>query len=216
MSLIALVGISHEDLALTPTIVDGPPSSIQVVPQSSTDPETNKFFFLVEDVADFEAFEAALDADHTVAEWDAVSDFDGGRLYRLGHTEETKLISPKTVELGGLMLEATSKSQGWNVRLQFPNRETLSELWEFCDAEGIGFDLRQVYHKESAGIGDATGLTDAQRETLVKAHEAGYFEEPRRTSLAELAEELELSPTAVGGRIRRGTAALVETTLIGE
>jgi predicted DNA binding protein len=50
----------------------------------------------------------------------------------------------------------------------------------------------------------------------VTAYKEGYFEEPRTTSLEELGDILDISPTAVGGRLRRGMAALIETTLSEE
>jgi hypothetical protein len=217
MNVIAEVDISHRSLALAPTIESVPSAAVQVVPQSGTDPETGMFFFLVEtDREGFDRFEAALEEDHTVDDWLLVSESDTARLYRLCHSEEAKLLSPPTAEVGGLMLEATSGRRGWSVRLQLPDRSAVTELWEFCEAEGITFELRQLYREENWTIGGVTGLTDAQRVALLTAYREGYFSEPRETSLEELAEELDISPTAVGGRIRRGTERLVEATLADE
>lgn len=213
MSLIAVVEIAHPDLALTPTI-RSTDASIQVVSHTATDPETGMFFFLVE-AEDFQAFEAALERDHTVQESLLVADAATTRIYRLRHTPDTKLISPITTEMGGLMLEADGTDTGWSVRMQLPDRETLGDLWEFCDAEGIDFDIDHIYSLDDVSV-DGVGLTDPQRDALLAAYEAGYFEEPRGTSLEELAAELGISPTAVGGRIRRGTSRLIARTLIEE
>ncbi|MFB6196458.1 MAG: helix-turn-helix domain-containing protein [Haloplanus sp.] len=213
MSLIAVAHLEHPDLALTPTIT-GTSASIRVASHTATDPETGMFFFIVE-ADDFEAFEAAIDRDHTVAASTRVAEASTTRIYRLQHTPETKLVSPTTTEMGGLMLEAASTDTGWSVRFQFPDRETLGALWEFCEREGITFDLDHIYSLDEFAVEDeGVGLTDAQREALVAAYDAGYFEEPRGTSLQDLADDLGISPTAVGGRIRRGTARLVERTLI--
>lgn len=212
MSLIAIVHVAHPDLALSPAIRDTPEAAVRVMPQAATDPGTGLFFFFVENAG--EALEAAFDRDHTVADWKKLSDSDMGAVYRLQHTDEALLLSPKTLELGGLMREATSDETGWTVRLQFDDREQLSRLWEYCKDEGITFDLRRMFrHQPWAGT-DLAALTDPQLDALLTAHEEGYFEEPRRISLEELAELLDISPTAVGGRIRRGTAALVETTIV--
>ncbi len=214
MNVIAEVSITHPDLALAPTIEAVPSAAVQVVPQSGTDAETGMFFFLVEtDTAGFESFEAALDDDHTVDEWLLVSESDTARIYRLCHSEEAKVLAPKTAEVGGLMLEASSESRGWALRLQLPDRSALTDIWEFCRDEGITFELRQLYRQDDWSIGGATGLTDAQEVALTTAYRRGYFSEPRETSLEELAAELDISPTAVGGRIRRGTERLIETTL---
>lgn len=214
MSLVAIIDIAHPDLALTPTIRECPDASIQVVPHSTTDPETGLFFFLV-DGAD-ESFEAALEGDHTVPHWTLVDDLGSTRIYQLEHTDETKLISPKTAELGGLMLKAESNGRGWTVRLHLPDREALSTLWEYCESEDISFELYRMFRQDEWADGRALKLTDEQRAALVNAYEEGYFEEPRDTSLEDLADRLDISPTAVGGRIRRGTGKLVETTLLEE
>ncbi|WP_436346311.1 helix-turn-helix domain-containing protein [Natronorubrum sp. FCH18a] len=214
MSLVAIIDIAHPDLALTPTIRECPDASIQVVPHSTTDPETGLFFFLV-DGAD-EAFEAALEDDHTVPHWTLVDDLGSTRIYQLEHTDETKLISPKTAELGGLMLKAESNDRGWTVRLHLPDREALSTLWEYCESEEISFELYRMFRQDEWAGGRAPTLTDEQQAALVNAYEEGYFEEPRETSLEDLADRLDISPTAVGGRIRRGTGKLVETTLLEE
>jgi len=212
MSLIVVAEFSHSDLALTPTI-RSTDADVQVVSHTATDPETGMFFFLVE-TESFPAFEAALERDHTVAESMLVAEASTTRIYRLGHTPGTKLVSPTTTEIGGLMLEAESTGRGWSVRMQLPDRETLSTLWDYCEREEIEFDLGHIYSLDEFPADDRVGLTDAQRDALVTAYEAGYFEEPRGTSLQALAEDLGISPTAVGGRIRRGTSRLIERTLI--
>jgi predicted DNA binding protein len=215
VSLIAVAEIEHPKLALTPTI-RSTAASIRVVSHTATDPETGMFFFLVES-DDFDGFEAALADDPTVEEWLLVADAATTRIYRLQHTADTELISPAAIEKGGLMLEAESTARGWSVRMQFPDRETLGALWEYCDDRDIDFSLENVYTLGEFSVdADGAGLTEAQRDALVTAYEAGYFEEPRGTSLQALAEELGISPTAVGGRIRRGVSRLIERTLIEE
>jgi predicted DNA binding protein len=211
MSLIAIVHIAHEDLALAPTIRECPDVGIRVMPQSATDPDTGLFFFYVENGG--RALEAAIERDHTVVEWTRVSDADPGTVYRLEHASETTLLSPKTLELGGLMRDATSDGTGWTVRLQFQDREALSELWEHCKEEDITFELQRLFRDQSWVDAELAALTEPQLDAMVTAYEEGYFEEPRTSSLEELADLLDISPTAVGGRIRRGTAALIETTL---
>ncbi|WP_266080912.1 helix-turn-helix domain-containing protein [Haladaptatus caseinilyticus] len=216
MTFISHVTVHHPKLALTPTIEAVPTVTIKVVPTSGTDPETGMFFFLVEsETGEFESFEDALDEDGTVEESEKVADHGDTRIYRICYTPETKLLTPKTTEVGGLMLEAETVRQGWLLRLQLPDRESLSRLWDYCREEDISFELDRLYQQESL-TADGKALTDAQRRTLLRAFEAGYFEEPRQTSHKLLAEQLDISATAVGGRIRRGTARLIETTLVSD
>lgn len=64
------------------------------------------------------------------------------KVYRIRHPREAKLLSPNVTELGGLMLEVKSNRElGWTLRLQIPDRRALSDLWEFCEREGISFGV---------------------------------------------------------------------------
>ncbi|WP_224336510.1 helix-turn-helix domain-containing protein [Haloprofundus halobius] len=217
MSLIAIASVSHPDLALVPTIRAVRDVSVQVVPHSTTDSETGMFFFLVEaEDGEFGEFDSALEADDTVSESLLIAESNATRIYRLRHTDGAILLSPETTKVGGLMLEAKSDEQGWTVRLHLPDREALAELWEFCGDRGISFELYRLFRQDEWTVGGPTGVTDAQREALVAAYEDGYFEEPRETSLEDLAAELDISPTAMGGRLRRGTGKLIESTLVDE
>jgi predicted DNA binding protein len=213
MTLIAVVEIEHSSLALGPTIRDLPEASIQVIPNSGTDPDTGMFFFMVEHADDdFEAVETRFDSDPTVEEWTRIADDETTNIYRLQHTPETKLLTPEATKVGGFTLEAKSTGHGWRIRLQLPDREAISKLWDYCREEGISFELAQMYQQEGISL-DGKPLTEPQRTTLLTAYERGYFDEPRGTSHKEIAELLGISPTAVGGRIRRGTARLIEIVL---
>ncbi|EMA48225.1 helix-turn-helix domain-containing protein [Halococcus salifodinae] len=214
MSVIAVADIGHPDMSLDPTIRECPDTTIRVVHHSGTDPETAIFFYIVENPG--KEFEQQLDEDHTVVEWELVAGLEPTRVYRIRHPPETKLISPKTSELSGLMRRAITNVRGWTVRLQFPDRDALAALAEYCDTENISFTLQKMFRQDEWDGGEPTGLTEAQREALMTAYENGYFEEPREARLADIADELDLSPTAIGGRIRRGTAKLVETTLFDD
>jgi predicted DNA binding protein len=213
MTLIAVVEVEHPDIALGPTIRDMPEASIQVVPHSGTDPDTGMFFFMVEhDDNDFEAVEEQFDRDPTVDEWTRIADDETTHIYRLQHTPGTKLLTPEATKAGGFTQEAKSTDRGWRIRLQLPDREAVSRLWDYCREEGISFELAQMYQQEGFSL-DGKPLTEPQRTTLLTAYERGYFDEPRGTSHKEIADLLGISPTAVGGRIRRGTARLIEMVL---
>lgn len=65
-------------------------------------------------------------------------------------------------------------------------------------------------------IETAAGLTDNQREALLFALEAGYFEEPRDVTLGEVATGLGISQPAASGLLRRGVKRLIVSSLIDE
>ncbi|WP_121743548.1 helix-turn-helix domain-containing protein [Natronorubrum halophilum] len=214
MSLISDISIDHPDLALAPTIREYPDARIEVVSHSTTDPETGRFFFVVSGVD--ETFDRALEQDHTVAWWTLVDESGSNRIYQLRHTERTKLISTKTIELNGILLECVSNSRGWDVRLHLPDRNALADLCAYCEREGYAFELHRMFRQDEWTRGVAAELTDEQYDAIMAAYEEGYFEEPREISLEDLAARLDISPTAAGGRIRRGTEQLIRATLARE
>jgi predicted DNA binding protein len=60
----------------------------------------------------------------------------------------------------------------------------------------------------------AVVLTPPQEELVVAAYENGYFAQPREASLRELAESLDISPSAASGRLRRAIESLVAETVV--
>lgn len=54
-----------------------------------------------------------------------------------------------------------------------------------------------------------TALTDRQEEVLDVARERGYYEVPRRTSVREIADELDCSKSTVANHLRKAEARLV-------
>ncbi|MFB6224144.1 MAG: helix-turn-helix domain-containing protein, partial [Haloarcula sp.] len=55
--------------------------------------------------------------------------------------------------------------------------------------------------------------TAEQQAALAAAHSEGYFEVPRGISQAELAKKLDISPSAVSQRIRRGMDQIIGSEL---
>lgn len=56
-------------------------------------------------------------------------------------------------------------------------------------------------------------LTEKQRDTLELALEAGYYEQPRDTSLTELSDTIGISKSAVSQRLRTAEIKLIKTAL---
>lgn len=215
MTIITKVFFSHPDMALADTITGQNDVTIRVVPEVGTDPEHDMYFILVEG-DDLSTFEAALEADHTVVESALRSEFERQCLYAVEFAPETKLLAPRVTEAGGLSLEAKGLNDGWMERWQLPSREALHGIWEHARETSFNFEILELYRHDDTTFGGSFGLTEEQREALVLAKNRGYFKEPRSFSLSELADELDISPTAASGRLRRGIDKLVQSTLIDE
>jgi predicted DNA binding protein len=160
---------------------------------------------------DFEQFESGLEADPTV---NLVRSVDLGqrRLYQATLTDrgvETDLY-PVVVDVGGMIMSATATHEGWRARIAFPDQAAVDQYFETSVQFDVDFDIERLTELDRNGADSPFGLTETQRETLLTALDAGYFDVPRETSLAELADSLGVSEQAVSERIRRGTKSLVE------
>lgn len=205
----------HPDLALTHTIRSLGDVELGVVSDAGTDPDHDVSFVWAE-TSDFDAVESALAEDPTVADFSSIVENGDRRTYRIEYSPRAKLVSPPLTEIGGLTQEARSHLNGWLLELRFQSHEGLYALDEYARAEGIQLDVFDLQHTEEAHDDADFGLTDPQREALVAAFVNGYYDEPRESSLEELATLLDISPTAVSGRLRRGSARLIEDVLIDD
>lgn len=213
MVITTKVYAEHPDLALTHTIRSLPEVDIGVVSEAGTDPEHDLYYFWIR-ASDFDAVEAALAADHTVADASFIVETKDRRTYRIEYSDEAKLVTPAITEIGGLTLESRNRADGWMLHLQLRDHDALYDLDEYARDQGIRLDVLELHQGDERAERVDFGLTEAQREALVGAFVKGYYDEPRESSLEELATLLDITPSAVSGRLRRGSARLVETVLV--
>lgn len=222
MVLITEVRFAHERGALADTLTAMPDASVDVFREASTAPGQGVYFFRFDDARP-EDVRPILEADRTVRDLEPVSAVDDERLWKIELAPETKLLGPIVTEHGGFVLDARSslrrcEPRGWRERWFFPDQDGIDVVWQYARAEEFEFevlDLTRQLRPNVQHVG-TNPLTEQQRRTLVAAYERGYFEEPRRTSLEELAETFDVSPSAVNGRLRRGLKALIAAALIVE
>lgn len=162
---------------------------------------------------DLESFEQALPGDPTVTDYRYVTDVDGRRFYVATVEVDRPFFSQMTVTEGIVILRNSIRDGTWTLRLQLPHRESLATLAEYCRTNDITMGVDRLYVEDPASGLGAFGLTPGQRDALLAAKEMGYFEDPRAVTLEELAGELDVSPTALGRRMRRGLSTLIERTL---
>jgi predicted DNA binding protein len=211
----AVVRIEHPDVVLTETVVHDRTSNVRSVSEAGTDPTSEKFFYHVES-DDFRQFEDGLRNDHTVGEFERVIETrDGKAIYSFEYTDEAKAFSPVISTANGVVLDMENDENAWIFTVWMPERTNLAELWEKARRHDIDIELLRVNEYASLGSTDA-GLTDSQREALLVAFEAGYFEEPRNATLGEVATELDISQPAASGLLRRGIERLVVSSLIDD
>lgn len=166
--------------------------------------------FLWVDAADVAAFEAALEDDPTVVDATRLATCDPEVLYLMEWASCVDLVVEMLVNADGTILDAHAGDGAWRFRILYPERERLAQTGEFCQAHGVAFDVEEIHELDVASEG-RYDLTDTQAETLSKALQAGYFDVPRETDIAELADEMGISHQALSERIRRAQGELVET-----
>lgn len=163
------------------------------------------------------AVAAALDDDPAVSEWGALGSDDEDRsLYRVVVDERFLELKALFVDVGGTPQGATVDGDGWRQRALFPDRRALASLRDAVVERGGTLRTDRLVDPDLRA-GDAeramAALTGRQRTALRVAFEQGYFEVPRRVSLADLGERLDLSTSATSTLLRRAERRLVAHSL---
>jgi hypothetical protein len=224
MPIITEVRFAHEDGALADTLGELPELKVSVIPEASTNPRRSVYLMRFDDGSRSEITET-VEADHTVSNITPMPEFGDDPVLAMEFANETMLLGPEVTRHDGIVLEAQSAvldddpgPRGWHERWLLPDRESLHAIWEHARDEGFDFEVLEFYQRGSTDpeyLG-SNAPTNQQHEALVLAYERGYFAEPRETSLEELADELDLSPTAVAGRLKRGMRSLIDMTVAAD
>lgn len=159
-----------------------------------------------------ESFEGVLRDDPKILDLDRLDQGDDGSFYKIWWQVDSPLIHC-LVEAGGLVLEAQGTPAEWSLKLWFEDRTGASSFQQCCERADVPLDIKRLSSITGEFAGESDALTEAQRETLLLALERGYYEEPRGVSQQELAEELDVSPNAVGRLLRRAHRNLITTTV---
>lgn len=220
MAIIAEVRFVHEHGGLADTLAALPDIDATVVRDARTDPEHSVYVIRFEG-NELDEVETALEADHTVSNVTPMPGFEEQQLLGIEFAPETMLLNPEVTNENGFVIEARSSNavdgtRGWHERWLLPDGESLRNIWQHARQVGFEFEVLEL-RQHGRADGDFHGsnvVTDQQREALTSACEGGYFTEPREMSLEELADALDVSPTAAAGRLRRGMKSLIGATLI--
>lgn len=160
-----------------------------------------------------DSFVANVERHPSVESLQEVSVHDDEILYALNWVNERDLVFEGIRETNAHLLRATGAATMWEFELRFSTHGDLSQFREYCSNAHIPLEVKRVYNPTKPEIGPWFGLTDPQRDTLVRAVEGGYYDIPRRMSTQELADEFGISDQAVTERLRRAIITLVENSL---
>jgi len=163
--------------------------------------------------AEAEDIEAAFGSHTGVSGVALVDSVDDEYLLRAEWDRGYEGILTALAETNLSVLSATGTEGGWEFEVRGESRTDIGDFRTYCQDHDIPIEITAV-HALLAVEDEGYELTDTQREALVLAYERGYFDSPRRASLADVAEELDISQQSLSSRLRRGHKRLVGATLV--
>ncbi|WP_144926738.1 helix-turn-helix domain-containing protein [Halorubrum salsamenti] len=91
-----------------------------------------------------------------------------------------------------------------------PGVDVAAVLGSIADLDVDGVRVRDVRDEGQSTVSiDPEELTEVQRQTLLRAVEAGYYAEPREATLTDLSTEFDVSKSAVSQRLHGAEATMV-------
>ncbi|WP_255151368.1 bacterio-opsin activator domain-containing protein [Halorarius halobius] len=214
MSVIATVEVPAEEFTLGPALATNPGIRVRIERVVPLGDAFLPYLWVSDD--DLETVETSLREEADIESFEIIDEVADEVLVRVEWASELDGLLEALADSDGVILEATGGDDVWRFQLRFPTHEDLTAFYQQAAAADLHIDLQSVHNPgPPTNVGVGIDLSDTQRNTLVSALEAGYFDVPRRINLVELSERMGISDTAVSQRIRRGTKRLLETTLDG-
>lgn len=161
---------------------------------------------------DADDVETSLSTSPLVDTAEVVDETGEETLFRVRWEDAVDGVLAALRDTGGALLKASGTADLWTFRARFGHHDDVSVFHQRCLDAGISLTLEELHDRATGDDGDET-VTDAQREALLAALEAGYYDVPRAVTLEQLADRLDISDTALSQRLRRGTRSLLESTL---
>jgi len=159
-------------------------------------------------------FEKTVRDHPSVNSLELVSSDDEVSLYAIAWQVERDLLLEGLQATNAHILGATGFATNWRFELRFPSHDAFDEFKQYCADAHISLGTSRVYNPSRPDAGPWYGLSEPQRETLIRAVTGGYYSIPRELSTQDLAAEFGVSDQAVTERLRRAIIALVESTLV--
>lgn len=158
-------------------------------------------------------FESVLAADPGFSDHRQLERTDDGAVYRVSWTVDSPIIRCLR-GAGGIVLQARGTAEEWRLITWFDGGSAASAFRACCRDRGIPLTVERLTSISEVLADSGPDVSERQREALLLAGRAGYFDEPRQVTQAELADQLGISSSAFGRRLRRGFRNLIQETLL--
>lgn len=214
MSVLAEMVVPADEFVLAETFTSVPGMRIEIKRVVAGGERVTPYFWATD--GGFEEFEGALRSDPTIGDVTTLEEQNHDeRFYRVTwRNDEVNLVTAVS-DTEATILEAVSETgDEWRITALFPDRDALSDFHAYCVAHDFSFALDRIYRPHNPEEEGEYGVTEDQREALVAAYDAGYFDVPRGTTLTALADRLDISRNALSARLRRGQRNLLSNTLV--
>lgn len=157
--------------------------------------------------------DAALRSAPNIAAVEQLGKRADGWTYRVTWKDQSRRLIQRFITADITLLSAEGRGGEWELRLLTPSREGIARASDIMNDLDCVAKCRSISNFDGEGT-NSPGLTDEQRETLIGASEAGYYNFPREVTMKELADDLGVTHQALSERFRRAYQQLVETELI--
>jgi len=112
------------------------------------------------------------------------------------------------------LISALGRDNQWSFDFRAGSQQDFADFQSYCQNNDVPLELTQLHALSPLESGQEYDLTGAQREAMIVAYTLGYYDSPREAIRQDVADELGISPQAVGSRLRRGTRRLIASTLM--
>jgi predicted DNA binding protein len=212
MSVRATISIPAMEFPLGKALEVTPDATISVETMVPTQRSVMPYFWVPTEHA--EEITAALGEDPVVVSVKELDTVDERTLIRIEWTDEVNGLVEAFVDWNAAVMDATGTGDDWTFDIRFPDYDALSGFYRQAVRNDVPVELTQIHDPATPERTNRYGLTANQHETLLTALDEGYFAVPRETTLVELADQIDISDSAVSQRIRRGLTTLISATLL--
>lgn len=131
---------------------------------------------------------------------------DGGQVVRLKQKCDRRCPSQVLTDHGYMPQIKEMHSDRVVIGVHLKDHRAVTDIVEKLRMVAERVDLRQLSQTGTddpvdTSVLDLTHLTAKQRETVTVAVSSGYYEQPRKASISDIARELGISPAAVSKRL---------------
>jgi predicted DNA binding protein len=160
-----------------------------------------------------EEVRVTLEAQGALESFTVVDDLGTQGLIRADWCEDSEGVLTGFLDADLTLLSATGSQDEWDFEFRAEDTDQIAAFQEYCTERDIPIELNRLHPvDESSGTGQYS-LTPGQREVLLLAYDAGYYQTPPQTNLEGLAADLDITRQSLSDRLRRGCQNLIEDTL---